>query len=133
MALNRYLYPQKSTNIVQEVVMTTQWSVDGAGAANVLANVAGKGITITQSGTTTSTIYTVTFDNSSTVSTVLNVKATYIAAFDKTKKTMIVVKDISTSGCVLQAFDQNTSTVGPIDLAGKLCVELTCSLSSVPA
>jgi hypothetical protein len=133
MALNRYLYPQKSTNIVQEVVMTTQWSVDGAGATNALANVAGKGITITQSGTTTSTIYTVTFDNSSTVSTVLNVKASYIAAFDKTKKTMIAVKDVSTSGCVLQAFDEATGTVGPIDLAGKLCVELTCSLSSVPA
>jgi hypothetical protein len=133
MALNRYLYPQKSTNIVQEVVMTTQWSVDGAGASNVLANVAGKGITITQSGTTTSTIYTVTFDNSSTVSTVLNVKATYIAAFDGTKKTLIAVKDISTSGCVLQAYDAATQTVGPINAAGKLCVELTCSLSSVPA
>jgi len=133
MALNRYLYPQKSTNIVQEVVMTTQWSVDGGGASNVLANVAGKGITITQSGTTTSTIYTVTFDNSSTVSTVLNVKATYIAAFDSTKNTIIAVKDISTSGCVLQAYAHATGVVGPINSAGKLCVELTCSLSSVPA
>ena len=133
MALNRYLYPQKNTNVVQQIVMTTQWSVDGVGAGNALANIAGKGVTITQSGTLTNTIYTVTFDNSSTVSTVLIVKANYIAAFDKTKKTLIAVKDISTSGCVLQAYDHATGAIGPIDLAGKLCVELTCSLSSVPA
>ena len=133
MALNRYLYPQKNTNVVQQIVMTTQWSVDGVGAGNALANIAGKGVTITQSGTLTNTIYTVTSDNSSTVSTVLIVKANYIAAFDKTKKTLIAVKDISTSGCVLQAYDHATGAIGPIDLAGKLCVELTCSLSSVPA
>lgn len=132
MALTRFLYPPDGTNIVKEVKLSTQWSVDGAGAANVLALVAGRGVTIAQSGATTSTIYTVTFDSGS-VNAVLNVESAYVSAFDKTKKTCINVKSISTAGCVLQAYDATTQTVGPIDLAGTLCVTLTCSNSSVIA
>lgn len=137
MAFNRYLYPQKATNVVQQVVLTTAWSVDGVGAANALANIDGKGITIVQSGAGANTIYTVTFDNSSTVSSVLNVKATYVSEFAPLRFQHLTVKSISTSGCVLQAHSHGTltvaSTVGAIDIAGTLCVELTCSLSAVVA
>jgi len=132
MAITRFLYPPEGTNVVKEVKLSTKWSVDGAGAANVLTLSAGRGLTIVQSGTTTSTIYTVTFDSGS-VNAVLNVEAVYVSAFDKTKKTCINVKEVTTAGCVLQAYDQGTGTVGPIDLAGTLCVTLTCSNSSVIA
>lgn len=132
MAITRFLYPPDGTNVVKEVKLSTQWSVDGAGATNALALVAGRGMTIVQSGTTTSTIYTVTFDSGS-VNAVLNVNATYVSAWDKTKTNIVNVKSVSPAGCVLQVYSAASGDAGPINIAGVLCVTLTCSNSSVVA
>lgn len=131
MALNRYLYPQKGTNIVQQITLHTRVSVSAAGA--VTGIVAGRGLTVTQSGAGVNAIYTVTIDNASTVNAVIDVNACFVSDFDKTKHNNMVVKSVSTTGCVLQAYDLQNLTVAPIDVAGDLCVTLVCTLSSVPA
>lgn len=131
MALNRYLYPQKGTNVVQQITLHTRVSVDATGA--ITGIVAGRGLTVAKSGTLTNTIYTVTIDNASTVASVIDVNACFVSDFDKTKHNNIFVKSVSTTGCVLQAYDLQTLTVGPVDVAGDLCVTLICTLSAVPA
>jgi len=129
MALNRYLYPQKGTNIVQQVTLSTRVSVDGA-TGNVTGIVAGRGLTVTHAG---AGVYDVVFDGSSTVSSVVSVKASYICAYDKTKKIAFHVTGVTTSGCTLQSYQVDNGNAGAVDVTGSLCVELTCSLSSVPA
>lgn len=129
MALNRYLYPQKGTNIVQECTLSTRVSLSGAGA--VTGIVAGKGLTVTAGATN----YTVTFDNASTVSGVLNVNAQFItnAAFDKTKHQVATVRSTSSTGCVIELYDLQLGTAALADVAGDLCITIVCTLSSVGA
>jgi hypothetical protein len=134
MALNRYLYPQKGTNIVQECSLSTRVGITAAGAIDTAVAQVGRGITVTPSGAGVNAIYTVTIDNS-TVSEIVNCQAMFVAAFDKAKHTNITVKEIlaGKNGVVLQAWDNQTGSVAPIDAAGLLCVTLICTLSSVPA
>jgi len=131
MALNRYLYPQKGTNIVQQVTLHTRVSVDATGA--VTGIVAGRGLAVTKSGAGATTIYTVTIDNASTVNAVVDVNACFLSDFDKTKHNMIHVKSASATGCVLQAYDLQNLSPNEINVAGDLCVSLVCTLSAVPA
>lgn len=129
MALNRYLYPQKGTNIVQQVTLSTRVSVDGA-TGNVTGIVSGRGMTVTHAGLG---VYNVVLDNSSTVSAVVCAKAGYICAYDKTKKIAFHVTGVTTGGCTLQSYQVDNGNDGAVDVTGSLWVELTCSLSSVPA
>ena len=135
MALNRYLYPQKGTNIVQEATLSTRVGITAGGAIDTAVAQVGRGLTVTLSGTGVNAIYTVTFDNSSTVNEVVNVHATFVAAFDKATHINLAVKEIlaNKTGVVLQAYDLQTGTVAPIGGPGLLCVTLVCTLSSVPA
>lgn len=128
MALNRYLYPQKGTNIVQQITLHTRVSVSAAGA--VTGIVSGRGLTVAHSG---AGVYTVTIDNASTVSAVVDVNACVVSDFNKAKHNNVSVKSVSTAGCVLESYDLQTLTVAPIDVACDLCVTLVCTLSSVPA
>jgi hypothetical protein len=130
MALNRYLYPQKGTNIVQQTSLSTRVSLSAVGA--VTGIVVGQGITVTKDLVVAGQ-YNVTFDNSSTVSSVVGVHANYVCAFDKTKKIAFHVVSVSTSGCVLQAYQLDNGNAGDVDVAGSLFIQLTCSLSAVPA
>jgi hypothetical protein len=131
MALNRYLYPQKGTNVVQQITLHTRVSVDATGA--VTGIVSGHGLTVTASGAGVNAIYTVSIDNASTVNSVVDVNTCFVSSFDKTKHNNIAVKSVSSTGCVLQAYDLQSLSVAPIDVAGDLCVSLVCTLSSVPA
>lgn len=128
MALNRYLYPQKGTNIVQQVTLSTRVNVTVAGAVTTV--VSGYGITITHAGLG---VYNVVLDNASSVSAVVCAKAGYICAYDKTKKILLHVTGVTTTGCTLQSYQVDNGNDGAIDVAGTLWVELTCSLSAVPA
>jgi hypothetical protein len=129
MALNRYLYPQKSTNIVQQVALSTRVNLSGSGVPGAI--VVGQGITVAQ--TANPGEYTVTLDNASTVSSVVNVMAQYICAWDPTKFTCFTVVAVSTTGCTIQAYRADTGVAGAVNVAGTLSIELICSLSSVPA
>jgi hypothetical protein len=130
MALNRYLYPQKGTNIVQEATLATRVSLDAVGA--VTGIVVGQGITVAKDGVVAGQ-YNVTFDNNSTVSNVVGVHANYVCAYDKTKKIAFHVASVSTTGCVLQAYQVDNGNAGDVDVAGSLFIQFTCTLSSVPA
>jgi hypothetical protein len=129
MALNRYLYPQKGTNIVQQTSLSTRVNLNGSGVPGAI--VVGQGITVAP--TANPGEYNVTFDNASTVSAVVNVNVQYICAYDPTKFIRFAVVAVSTTGCTIQAFRPDTGAVGAVNVAGTLAVELICSLSSVPA
>lgn len=128
MALNRYLYPQKGTNIVQQVTLATRVNVDNTGAVGTI--VSGAGITITTSG---SGVYTVTLDNASSVSSIVCARAGYVSAYAAASHIQFHVTAVSTTGCTLQAYQAGSGAAGAPQVAGTLWVELVCSLSSVPA
>lgn len=131
MALNRYLYPVKGTNIVDCVTLTTSVNITAAAGA-VTTIVRGSGLTIVQSGAGVASIYTVTIDNSSSVTAIVGVAAEYGCAWDATKSIQFNVLSTSTTGCVLQAHIPN-GAIAPVNVAGVLMVTLTCALSSVVA
>lgn len=131
MAINRYLYPPDGTNIPKFTQLATRVAIKADGTVDSVT--AGKGLTITPTIDGVNTVYTVSIDNGSSVSSVLNVLATYVVAFDKAKHIAMSVKSVSTTGCVLQATDPQSNSVGPIDVAGELCVTLTCQASGVVA
>ncbi len=72
MALNRYLYPQKGTNLVQQATLFTRVSIGAAGA--VTGIVAGRGVTVARAS---AGVYTVTLDNASSVYTIVDVSGSF--------------------------------------------------------
>lgn len=131
MALNRYLYPQKGTNIVQQVVLSTRVSIDSA-TGNVTGIVAGRGLTVQHIA---GGLYVVTLDNSSSVSQVIDATANVTATpYGSGNHVLMAPITVSTTGASFQAFQPNTGATGIINVAGaQLSITLTCTLSSVPA
>lgn len=131
MALNRYLYPQKGTNIVQQVVLTTRVNIDSANG-DVTSVVGGRGLTVTHSG---AGVYVVIFDNSSSVSQVLDATATVTATpYAAANHVLLAPTAVTTTGATFQAFQPNTGATGFINVPGaQLSVTLICTLSAVPA
>lgn len=129
MALNRYLYPQKGTNVVQQVTLRTRVNVAGT-TGTVGTIVAGFGMTVTHGG---SGVYTVTLDNASSVSSVVCARAGYVSAYAAASHIQFHVTAVSTTGCTLQAYQAGSGATGVPQVDGTLWVELVCSLSSVPA
>jgi hypothetical protein len=128
MALNRYLYPQKGTNIVQEAVLATRVNIASGGAVGAIA--VGRGLTVAPTGTPGE--YTVTINDGS-VSDVVGVNVQFVCAYDKTKHTSFHVVSVSSTGCTIQAFRQSNGDAAAVDADGTLFVELICTLSSVTA
>lgn len=131
MALNRYLYPQKGTNIVQQVVLATRVSIDSANG-NVTGIVAGRGLTVQH---VAGGLYVVTIDNASSVSQVIDATATVTATpYGSGNHVLLTPTTVSTTGASFQAFQPNTGAPGFINVAGaQLSITLMCTISSVPA
>lgn len=131
MALNRYLYPQKGTNIVQQVALTTRVNIDSTNG-DVTGIVAGRGLTVVHNGLG---VYAVTFDNSSSVSQVIDATATVTATpYAAANHILLAPTSVSTTGATFQSFQPNTGAVGFINVAGaQLSITLICTLSAVPA
>lgn len=131
MALNRYLYPQKGTNIVEQVTLCTRVTIDSA-TGNVSGIVAGYGLTVVHSG---AGVYVVTLDNSSTVSQILVALAQTTASPYAAGSHLLLTPTAVTKGsATFQAFQANTGATGFINVAGaELSIMLVCQLSGVRA
>lgn len=131
MALNRYLYPQKGTNIVEQVSLATRVTIDSANG-NVTGTVAGYGLTVVHSG---AGVYVVTLDNSSTVTQIVDATATVTATpYGSGNHVLLTPTAVTTSSATFQAFQPNTGATGFINVANaQLSIVLICQLSSVRA
>lgn len=133
MALNRYLYPQKGTNIVQQVNLSTRVNIANGGAVGTI--VCGQGITVTAVDLVGSPgLYTVTLDNASSVSNIVVARAGFISAYAPASHIQFHVTAVTTTGCTIQAYQASTGATGNVNVAGgSLWIDLICTLSAVPA
>lgn len=130
MALNRYLYPQKGTNIVQEVMLSTRVTIGGTGA--VTGTVCGKGVTIARGANPGE--YTVTLDNSSSVYQIVHVSADVtFGTYAQANHVRPVVTSVSQTGCTLQTVNSQNGTAGDPPSGAQLSVVIIATLSSVGA
>lgn len=130
MALNRYLYPQKGTNVVQQVTLHTRVSIGAAGA--VTGILSGYGLTVTKNVGAGS--YTVTIDGSSTVSAVVHAMANVMfSPYSATDHVLPVSTAVSTTGATFQCVQPNNGAAGNPPSGSELAISLVCTLSAVPA
>jgi len=129
MALNRYMYPQKGTNLVQQATIFTRVSIGATGA--VTGIVAGRGITVARTGTGT---YTATLDNSSSVAKIVDVSGSVTATPYAAGNHVIVCPTAVTESVVtFSTVNPQNGSAGDPPSGSELSLALVCTLSSVPA
>lgn len=129
MALNRYLYPQKGTNLVQQATLFTRVSIGASGT--VTGIVAGRGLTVTR---VSAGVYTVTLDNASSVYTIVDVSGSVTATpYAAGNHVIIVPTATTTSSVTFSTVNPQNGGAGDPPSGSELSLALVCTLSSVPA
>jgi hypothetical protein len=133
MALNRYLYPAKSSNLCEFVIMSQRWGVGAAGAVTDLGATTdpGRGLELKLTGVGA---YTLKFapNTDGTYSSVNAIVHPIVTIMDNIIPTIVQITNITQSGITFQV---TTAAGAPDDVnpGGMICVSLICTNSSVVA
>lgn len=133
MALNRYLYPAKNSNLPEFIIMSQRWGVGAAGSVVPTGATTdpGRGLQLTRIGTG---VYTLAFapDSSGGTSSVQAIVHPIVTIMDSVVPTIVQITNITTTGFTFSV----TTTAGVADdvsNAGMICISLICTNSSVVA
>lgn len=133
MALNRYLYPAKNSNLPEFIIMSQRWGVGASGAVTSTgaSTDPGRGLECTR---TAVGAYTVKFaPNSDGVYPTVNaIVHPIVSIMDATVPYLVQITNITTGQFTFVV--TNTSGVADeISSGGMICVSLICTNSSVVA
>lgn len=133
MALNRYLYPAKNSNLPEFIIMSQRWGVgaDGAVTSTGATTDPGRGLQLTKTGTG---VYALAFapDSSGGTSSVKAVVHPIVTIMDSVVPTIVQVTNITTTGFTFSV--TNTSGVADnVSEGGMICISIICTNSSVVA
>lgn len=133
MALNRYLYPAKNSNLPEFIIMSQRWGVGATGAVTSTGATTdpGRGLQLTRTGVG---VYTLAFapDSSGGTSSVQAIVHPIVTIMDSVVPTIVQVTNITTTGFTFSV----TTTAGVADdvsSGGMICISLICTNSSVVA
>jgi len=138
MALNRYLYPAKNSNLPEFVIMSQRWGVGVDGAVTPLGATTdlGRGLelNLTAAPGVSPGSYILKFAPTSDglYPSVGGVVQPIVTIMDSTVPTLVQITDIGPSYVTFQV---TTYTGAPDNVSngGKICVSLICTNSSVVA
>lgn len=134
MALNRYLYPAKNSNLPEFIIMSQRWGVSGtSGAVTALgaSTDPGRGLSLTRTGTGA---YNLRFapNSDGAYPSVNAIVHPIVTIMDSTVPTLVQITNITQGGFTFQV----STTAGAADDVsdgGMICVSLICTNSSVVA
>lgn len=133
MALNRYLYPAKNSNLAEFIIMSQRWGVAASGAVTSTgaSTDPGRGLQLTKTGTGA---YTLSFapDSSGGTSSVQAVVQPIITIMDSSAALVVQITNITTTGCTF-VVKSLAGAATEVSNGGMICVSLICTNSSVVA
>jgi hypothetical protein len=133
MALNRYLYPAKNSNLPEFVIMSQRWAVGAVGAVTAAgaATDPGRGLTCTRTGVGA---YTVAFapNTDGGTPTVQAIVHPIVSIVDATKTNLVQILTVTQSQITFQVLD-DAGVAAEIDNGGNICVSFICTNSAVTA
>lgn len=136
MALNRYLYPAKNSNLPEFIIMSQRWGVSDSPTPGAVISLGattdpGRGLSLTRTGVGA---YTLAFapDSSGGTSSVQAIVHPIVTIMDSVVPTIVQVTNITTTGFTFAV----TTTAGAADDVsdgGMICITLICTNSAVVA
>lgn len=137
MALNRYLYPAKNSNLPEFIIMSQRWGVGAAGSVVPTGATTdpGRGLQLTKvAGAGNEGAYTLAFapDSSGGTSSVQAIVHPIVTIMDNTVPNIVHITNITTTG--ISFVVTNVAGVQEyIANGGMICISLICTNSSVVA
>jgi hypothetical protein len=133
MALNRYLYPAKNSNLPEFIIMSQRWGVGAAGAVTTLgaSTDPGRGLSLTRTGVGA---YDLQFapNSDGAYPSVNAIVHPIVTIMDSVVPTIVQITNITQGGFTFQV-STTAGVADDVSSGGMICVSVICTNSSVVA